>query len=111
MNRTPSPDENNTHGHSHRMIVIRNMINMGLYWPLWWANEWILSQGLHILWSSLGKGLFYANLLFILIGWYLIAKGKPEIDKDVIKFSLFIIFILVLMEIPVWLYVFSTGQG
>lgn len=140
MNRTLSSDENNTQAHSHRMVIIRCMINMGLYWPLWWFHEWILKNvlidsGLAIeinntiwanpsifqsqqintlhygLWSSLGKMLFYSNLFFMLIGWYLIAKGKPEIDKAVIKFSLFIIFILVIMEIPVWLYVFSTGQG
>ena len=126
--------------HSHRMVVIRNMINMGLYWPLWWFNEWIyknvlIGSGFAIeinntiwanpsvfqsqqintlyygLWSSLGKMLFYSNLFFMLIGWYLIANGKPEIDKDTIKFSLFIILILVIMEIPTWLYVFSIGQG
>ena len=111
MKRKPSSDENNTLGHSHQMIVIRCMINMGLYWPLWWANLWIIKNGLYGLGTSLGKMFFYSNLYYMLIGWYLIAKGKPEVDRDTVKFSLFIILILVLMEIPTWLYVFSIGQG
>ncbi len=94
----------------HRMIIIRNVIHMGLYWPLWWINEWIIEKGLYGL-GPIGKVFFYANLFYMLIGWYLIAKEKPEVDRETVKFSLFIIFILVIMEIPVWLYVYSLGQG
>lgn len=115
MKRTPSSDENNTPEHSHRvverMVVIRCMINMGLYWPLWWFNLWIFEHGLYGLWSSLGKMLFYSNLYYMLIGWYLIAKGKPELDRDTVKFSLFIILILVLMELYTIIFVLFNGPG
>ena len=96
--------------HSHRMIVIRNMLHMGLYWPLWWANEWIIKRGLYGL-GPIGKVLFYANLFYMLIGWYLIAKEKPEVDRDAVKFSLFIILVLVLMELYVIISVSVNGPS
>jgi len=94
----------------HRNIIIKNMIHMGLYWPLWWFNEWIIKNGLYG-WGPIGKMLFYSNLFYMLIGWYLIAKGKPEVDRDTVKFGLFIILILIIMEIPMWLAVLSFKQG
>ena len=94
----------------HRKIIIRNMIHMGLYWPLWWANEWIMRNGLLGL-GPIGKMFFYANLFYMLIGWYLIAKGKPEVDRDTVKFSLFIIIILVLMELYTIIFVLFNPPG
>lgn len=96
------------HGHSQRMIVIRAILGLVLYWPLWRLNVWIMYQG-HYNLGPLGKVLFYANLFYLLINWYLIAKRKSEVDRDTVKFSLFIIIVLVLMELPTWIYVFQHG--
>ena len=93
---------------SQRMIIIRAIIGMALYWPLWRFNVWIIRRGLHNL-GPLGKVLFYINLFYLLINWYLIANRKPEVDRETVKFSLFIIIVLILMELPTWIYVFHRG--
>ena len=95
---------------SQRMIIIRAIIGLALYWPLWRFNVWVINQGLYGL-GPLGKLLFYANLFYLLINWYLIANRKSEVNRDTVKFSLFIIIVLVLMELPIWIHVFYKGQG
>lgn len=93
---------------SHRMIIIRALIGLALYWPLWRFNVWIINQGLYNL-GPLGKVLFYINLFYLLINWYLIANRKPEVDRETVKFSLFIIIVLVLMELPTMIYFLMRG--
>ena len=95
---------------SQRMIIIRAIIGLFLYWPLCRFNVWIIDQGLYGL-GPLGKLLFYVNLFYMFINWFLIAKRKDEVDRETVKFSLFIILILVIMELPTWIYVFYKGQG
>ena len=94
--------------YSQRMIVIRAIIGLALYWPLWRFNVWIINQGPYGL-GPLGKLLFYINLFYMLINWYLIANRKSEVDRDTVKFSLFIIIVLALMELPTWIYVIQQG--
>jgi len=96
---------------SHGMRMIRVIIHTGLYWPLWWTNVWIINHLTVGIWTVLGKLFFYVNLFYMLINWCLIAKRIPEVDRDTVKFSLFIILILVLMELPTWIYVLSHGTG
>jgi len=95
---------------SHRMIIIRALIGMALYWPLWKWNVKLIDYGPWAL-GPLGKLLFYINLFYLLINWYLIAKRKPELDRDTVKFSLFIILVLVLMELPTMIYFLMRGPG
>ena len=95
--------------YSHGVRMVRAIVHTALYWPLWWANVWITNHMNVGLGTVLGKMGFYVNLFYMLINWYLIAKGKPELDRDTVKFSLFIILILVLMELPLWIYVLSKG--
>jgi len=95
--------------YSHEMRMVRAMVHTALYWPLWWTNEWIISHQVPGLGTVLGKLFFYVNLFYMLINWCLIAKRKPEVDRATVKFSLFIIFILVLMELPTWIYVIMVG--
>ena len=96
---------------SHRMIIIRGIFHTALYWPLWWTNLWIMSHQPPGLGTVMGKFIFYSNLFYMLINWFLIANRKPEVDRDTVKFSLFIIFILVIMELPTWIYVLMRGSG
>ena len=96
---------------SHRMIMIRAIIYTALYWPLWWANLWVMSHKPVGMWTVLGKLAFYVNHFYMLINWFLIAKTKDEVDRDTVKYSLFIILILVLIELPTWIYVLSKGSG
>ena len=69
-------------------------------------NNFLLGPG-HVI----GKLGFYVNLFYMLINWFLIAKRKDEVDRETVKFSLFIILILVIMELPTWIHVFYKGQG
>jgi len=94
-------------GYSHGMRMVRAIVHTAFYWPLWWVNEWIINHLKVGVWTVLGKMFFYANLFYMVINWFLIAKGKSEVDRDTVKFSLFIILVLVLMEIPMWIYVLS----
>lgn len=95
--------------YSHRMVIIRGIFYTALYWPLWWANLWIMSHKPVGMWTVLGKLMFYVNLFYMLINWFLIAKRKDEVDRDTVKFSFFIILILVLIELPTWIYVIMRG--
>jgi len=97
-------------GKSQRMIMIRAMAGMALYWPLWKWNVKLVDYGPWAL-APLGKLLFYINLFYMLINWYLIVNRKPEVDRDTVKFSLFIIIVLVLMELPTWIYILMNGSG
>jgi len=97
--------------YSHGMKMIRAIIHTALYWPLWWFNEWVITHVPYGGWTILGKLAFYINLFYMLINWCLIAKRKAEVDRDIVKFSLFIIIVLVLMELPTWIYVLSNGPG
>ena len=95
---------------SQRMIIIRAIIGLVFYCPLWRFNVWIINQGLYEL-GPVGKLLFYVNLFYMFINWFLIAKRKSEVDRETVKFSLFIVLILVIMELPTWIHVFYKGQG
>ena len=95
---------------SQRMIIIRAIIGLVLYWPLWRFNVWIMERGLHFL-GPLSKLMFYTNLFYLLINWFLIAKRKSEVDRETVKFSLFIIIVLILMELPTWIYVLLSDSG
>ena len=95
---------------SHRMIVIRAIVGLALYWPLWRLNVWIINQGFYEL-GPVGKLFFYVNLFYLLINWFLIAKRKSEVDRETVKFSLFIIIVLILMELPTWIYVLLSDSG
>lgn len=97
--------------YSHGMRMIRAIIHTALYWPLWWLNRWVWTHVPYGLWTILGKLFFYMNLFYMLINWCLIAKRKSELDRDTVKFGLFIILILVLMEIPTWIYVITIESG
>jgi len=97
--------------YSHGMRMIRAIIHTALYWPLWWSNMWIINHMNVGLGTVLGKLAFYTNLFYMLINWCLIAKRKDEVDRDIIKFSLFVILILVLMELPTWIYVIMNGPS
>jgi len=96
-------------GYSHRMRMVRAIVHTAFYWPFWWFNEWIISHQTIGIGTVLVKLFFYVNLFYMLINWYLIAKRIPEVDRDTVKFSLFIILILILMEFPMWIYVLSKG--
>ena len=71
---------------------------------------WIIRQELYGL-GPFGKLFFYVNLFYMFINWFLIAKRKSEVDRDTVKFSLFIILILVIMELSTWIHVLSKGSG
>jgi len=92
------------------MIMLRAIIGLALYWPLWKWNVKLIDYGSWTL-APLGKLLFYINLFYMLINWYLIANRKPEVDRDTVKFSLFIIIVLILMELPNVIYFLMRGPG
>lgn len=81
------------------MIITRAIIHTALYPVL--AHTLRLWYGVEVLISSILKFFFYSNVLLMVGGWYeswLIAKGQPYDERDIVKCLLFTLLFMVLLE-------------
>jgi hypothetical protein len=87
-------------GYSHRMIITLSIITMLAWWPCWWmARD---AQG--IVAMTVTKLIFHLDNFFMGLFWFLsysIAKGNEPSIKEVGKFLLTWLVVLIISEIPI----------
>jgi len=82
--------------------MTRAVIHTALWWPIWWAYEWVLGRGLAPVGTTMMKFLFYANNFLMAIFWFLaysIAKRTEPGRREVAKYIIFWLAVHVLIEI------------